>query len=158
MTAIEPELGQGTGERFQEFFEATEPALRRALVAAYGPDAGREAAAEALAWAWEHRDRLATLDHPLRYLYRVGQSRARRRRVRIPFVRAEWREPWVEPQLATAVRGLSERQRVAVVLVHAYGWTLAEVAGLLGVGVSTVQTHLERGLDRLREQLEVDKI
>jgi DNA-directed RNA polymerase specialized sigma24 family protein len=43
-----------------------------------------------------------------------------------------------------------------VVLVHGYE-TLAEVAGLLGVSVSTVQTHLERGLARLRADLEVDK-
>ncbi len=157
MTAIQPEVGEGTGDGFRDFFESTEPALRRALVAAYGPDAGRDATAEALAWAWEHRDRLAGIDHPLRYLYRVGQSRARRRRVRIPFNRGEWREPWVEPELARAMRRLSERQRVAVVLVHGYEWTLAEVAALLGLSVSTVQTHVDRGLERLRTQLEVDK-
>jgi RNA polymerase sigma factor (sigma-70 family) len=54
-----------------------------------------------------------------------------------------------------ALRKLTERQRIAVVLVHGYGWTLAEVAQLLDIKVTTVQTHLERGLARLRVHLEV---
>jgi DNA-directed RNA polymerase specialized sigma24 family protein len=143
-------------ESFSDFFERTEPPLRRALVATYGPERGRDATAEALAWAWEHRDRLAGIEHPLGYLYRVGQSRARRRLGRVPFVRGEWREPHVEPGLLPALRGLPERQRVAVVLVHGLGWTLAEVGDLLGVAVSTVQTHLERGLAGLRRRMEVE--
>lgn len=155
MTAIE--LGADRSEQtFAEFFAATEPALRLALVATYGPERGREATADALAWAWEHRERLSAIERPLAYLYRVGQSRARRRLVRIPFVRSDWREPHVEPALTGALRGLSDKQRVAVVLVHGYGWTLAEVAALQGVTVSTVQTHVERALDRLRTELEVD--
>jgi len=39
---------------FELFALDVEPRLRRALVAAYGSDRGREAAAEALAYAWEH--------------------------------------------------------------------------------------------------------
>jgi DNA-directed RNA polymerase specialized sigma24 family protein len=42
-----------------------------------------------------------------------------------------------------------------VVLVHGFGWTLREVAELRGVKVTSVQTHLERGLRRLRAALEV---
>lgn len=140
---------------FDLFFQLTEPRLRRALTAAYGFEAGREATAEAFAWAWEHRDRLLEIDHPVRYLYRVGQSRVRRRKLRVPFGRTEWSEPWIEPELMSALRKISERQRVAVVLVHGYAWTLAEVAELLDIKVTTVQTHLERGLDRLRLLLEV---
>jgi DNA-directed RNA polymerase specialized sigma24 family protein len=63
---------------FTAFFDATEPGLRRAFMAAYGFDTGREATAEALAWAWEHREELDTIEHPVTYLYRVGQSRIRR--------------------------------------------------------------------------------
>jgi RNA polymerase sigma factor (sigma-70 family) len=50
---------------------------------------------------------------------------------------------------------LSDRQRVAVVLVHGFGWTLREVAELTGTKITTVQNHLERGLARLRSGLEV---
>jgi hypothetical protein len=38
---------------FDLFFQLTEPRLRRALMAAYEFETGREATAEALAWAWE---------------------------------------------------------------------------------------------------------
>ena len=158
MTAIEPgqHVEYGSVEGFDSFVAAVEPPLRRALVATYGPERGREAAAEALAWAWEHRDRLGSLDHPVRYLYRVGQSRGRRRLTRIPFVRSEWRAPEIEPGLEAALGGLSERQRAAAVLVHGFGWTLGEVAELLEVTTSTVQTHLERAMERLRAALEVE--
>lgn len=141
--------------RFEEFFESTEPRLRRALMAAYGFERGREATAAALEWAWEHRDQLASIEQPLGYLYRVGQSRSRARRHAVLHGRPEWPEPWFEPELASAMRALTERQRVTVVLVHGYSWTLAEVAELLGLKVTTVQNHLERGLARLRARLEV---
>jgi DNA-directed RNA polymerase specialized sigma24 family protein len=50
---------------------------------------------------------------------------------------------------------LSDRQRVAVVLVHGFGWTIREVAELTNTRTTTVQNHLERGLARLRSGLEV---
>jgi DNA-directed RNA polymerase specialized sigma24 family protein len=64
-----------------------------------------------------------------------------------------WSEPWIEPELAAGLARLSQRPRIAVVLVHGYSWTLGEVAALLGVKVTTVQNHLERGLARLRSHL-----
>ena len=65
------------------------------------------------------------------------------------------REHLVEPGFPRALADLSEQQRVAVVLVHGYGWTLREVAELIDVSVSTVQTHVERALAKLRAALEV---
>lgn len=156
MTSTEPgTTSSDVDAAFDRFFAKTEPRLRRALMATYGLEAGREATAEAFAWAWEHRDDLEGLDYPVRYLYRVAQSRSRRRKVGVLQTRNDWAEPWVEPELMRALRKLSQRQRVAVVLVHGYAWTLAEVAELLGLKVTTVQTHLERGLARLRSHLEV---
>ena len=49
--------------------------------------------------------------------------------------------------------GLSEKQRVSVLLVTGFGWKLSEVAELLGISVSTVQNHVERGLKNLRSKL-----
>ena len=72
------------------------------------------------------------------------------------FVRSEWGDPVVEPRLGDALAELSEGQRTAVVLIHGFGWTMREVAELNGISVSTVQTHLERGLKNLREALEVE--
>jgi RNA polymerase sigma-70 factor (ECF subfamily) len=48
---------------------------------------------------------------------------------------------------------LSVRQRQAVVLVNAFGYSHSEVAELLGVSKATVQTHADRGLARLRAHL-----
>lgn len=69
-----------TETEFTSFLETAEPRLRRALVGRYGPDVGRDAAAEALAYAWEHWERLRTMSNPAGYLYRVGQSKARKYR------------------------------------------------------------------------------
>ena len=75
---------------FAEMFEAVEPRLRRALVAWYGPIVGREAAAEALSWAWEHRHRLDGVGNIGGYLFRVGQSAAKRD--------MQWRRPIESPK------------------------------------------------------------
>lgn len=140
---------------FEGWYRTVEPHLRRALVAAYGPEQGREAAAHAMAWAWEHRERIDGLNNPVAYLFRVGQSRLRHRRV--PWVQPQstWAEPWIEPGLSKAMRALTQHQRVAVVLIHGYGWTLTEVAELLDIRKTTVQNHLDRGLKKLRSSLEV---
>jgi RNA polymerase sigma factor (sigma-70 family) len=51
------------------------------------------------------------------------------------------------------LRSLSQRQRTAVVLVHGFGWTLREVAEIMGTKITTVQNHVERGLAKLRTEL-----
>ena len=45
-------------DSFTEFVSEVEPRLRRALTAAFGSEVGREAAAEALVYGWEHWDRV----------------------------------------------------------------------------------------------------
>jgi DNA-directed RNA polymerase specialized sigma24 family protein len=144
-------------QEFEVFVREVEPGLRRALFAVLGAERGREATAEALGWAWEHWDRVVNLENPTGYLFRVGQSRSRSRRWRTVHGREEWSEPLVEPELAHAMAGLSEGQRVAIILVHGFGWTMREVAELTGTKVTTVQTHLDRGLRKLRAALEVDE-
>ena len=125
-------------------------------MAACGPERGRDATAEALAWAWEHQDRLADLKDPVAFLYRVGQSRSRsRRRIWVLPASTSWSEPWIEPALGKALKELSDHQRICVILVHSFSWTLSEVADLFGIKVTTVQSHLDRGLNRLRRTLEV---
>lgn len=142
---------------FREFFENTEPRLRRAMVAAYGP-AGRDAVADALTHGWEHWDRVGAMDNPAGYLYRVAQSRMRWYRRRPPAVATPSPpppEPAYEPGLSAALAELTRPQRVAVVMCHGFGLTHREVAALLGISPSTVQNHVERGLTKLRNRLEV---
>jgi hypothetical protein len=109
-----------SSSRFAELVVAVERPLRASLVARYGPDRGREATAEALAFAWENLDRVAAMANPAGYLYRVGQSRTRQRRVRfVPYTPAIGM-PEIEPVLQRAIAKLSEHQRIAVVLTHGY--------------------------------------
>jgi RNA polymerase sigma-70 factor (ECF subfamily) len=49
---------------------------------------------------------------------------------------------------------LSPQQRTALVLRYGHDLPVAEVAGLLGVELATVKTHLVRGLARLRDLME----
>jgi DNA-directed RNA polymerase specialized sigma24 family protein len=126
------------------------------LAAAVGQQRGAEATAEALAYGWEHWDRLEAMDNPCGYLYRVGRrSVGVPRELRLPPVPASI-APRVEPGLPTALASLSDRQRVAVVLIHGYEWTTREVAELLDLEVPTVATHLRRGLAKLRHSLKVN--
>lgn len=144
---------------FVEFFTSNESKLRHALTAALGLEVGKEAAAEALVHGWEHWERVRAMENPLGYLYVVGRSKGRRMR----FVKPSYppipedRTPWFEPGLPSALASLPEKERTVVLLLHGYGWYLTEVAETLGVSKSTVQTHAERALRKLRRKLGVER-
>lgn len=142
-------------DEFETFVRDAEPRLRRALVAARGPVDGRDATAEALAYAWEHWHDVREMANPVGYLFRVGQSRTRSRKTaRLP-AREPATIPDIEPALTRALAELTEAQRITVFLVHGCGWPHADVAQVLEVTASTVSTHLQRGTARLRDLLEV---
>ncbi len=153
-------MSDASTRSFEDFFTWAEPRLRAAFSASYGVDLGRECTAEALAWAYEHWDRVGPMSHPIGYLYRVGQSRSRRLRRRVPAIVERSTEPVAdfEPNLAAALAALPRRQRTAVTLVHGYGYTQVEVAELLDVKPSSVSTHVARGLAALRTKLGVDDV
>jgi RNA polymerase sigma factor (sigma-70 family) len=150
-----------TERAFDAFVRADGERLRRVMASQYGVDIGCESADAALAWAWEHWDRLRAISNPPGYLYRVAQTQARRaigrgRPVTYPSepVRAADAESsWADGDLAEALRQLPERQRVTVVLVHVYDWTPTEVAAFIGAPAVTVRSHLRRGLRQLRKSL-----
>jgi RNA polymerase sigma factor (sigma-70 family) len=156
-SAVVPERVHERQETFEQFVDDAEPRLRRALCAAYGTQVGREATVDALAYGWEHWHHLGTMANPVGYLYRVGETSARRqlapRRVPPPPDPAEPVD--VEPGLAAALDHLSPQQRAVVVLVHGFGYPLREVASTLEVSMSTVRNHLARAMIRLRRDLDV---
>jgi DNA-directed RNA polymerase specialized sigma24 family protein len=148
-----------SGDAWFEGFERDRlPRLKVAFTAAFGVDTGAEAGADVVAYAWEHRRRLSTMENPAGYLFRVGQSTARRHRrwqkappppAVTPSLTVE-----IDPDLPRSLARLSTRQRTAVVLVHVNGWTLEEAALAMGVEIPTVRTHLARGTDRLKRLLQ----
>jgi RNA polymerase sigma factor (sigma-70 family) len=121
---------------------------------------GCEAHADAVAWASEHAEELRVMSSPLGYLFRVGQSAARRYvrwahvPVELPPVESA-RAPEVEPGLPSAIARLGVEERTAVVLVHCHAWSYAEVAELLEVEVTTVNNYVSRGMTKLRRSLGV---
>lgn len=151
------DAGVDAGVGFEEFFVSSEPAIRRALVAGFGGDLGREATAEALAYGWREWARLSTMANPAGYLYRVGQRWARRNRPRataLPDMLSNTAGSCeFEPGLRPALEGLTRRQRQAVVLVVRFGLSHADAASLLGLSRSSIQNHVERAMSKLREHL-----
>ena len=144
---------------FVEFFEQSEDRLRHALMASYGPAIGRESALDALSWGWEHWDQLQAMVNPVGYLYRVGQTAARRLLRSSPLVdlrssAAVVDQPEIAPELQPALARLSEQQRASVVLVHGYAMSQRHAAEVLGISISTLRQHLARGMERLRSDLE----
>lgn len=143
-------------DEFTEFVTEHEKRLRESLIAACGGEVGRDAAAEALIYGWEHWDRVSGMENSIGYLYKVGLSRGRkslskRRPVFDPVETA--RIPDVEPKLPKALARLSERQRTVVLLIHCFQWTQSEVGELLDLSKTTVQNHLERGMKGLRNEI-----
>lgn len=142
-------------DRFEQLLHQAQPRLWRAFVGARGIDGADEAVAEAFAWAAGSPERLVAMENPIGYLYRVGLSRTvPRKRPMLPAA-DHFDFPDVEPGLIPALLELSEDQRVAVWLVHACGWSYAEVALALGISRSTVGSHVSRALGALRLKLEV---
>jgi RNA polymerase sigma factor (sigma-70 family) len=141
---------------FEQFASEKQRPFLDAMVARFGPQLGADAAASAMAYAWEHWDRVGAMERPLAYLFRVAQSS----------LRPQWR--WLlqrshafpseiaglnstpDVDLARALTKLPKNQRVAVLLVHAYGWSYREVADLLNVSEAAVTNHVSRGRSRLR--------
>ncbi|MEX1124592.1 MAG: sigma-70 family RNA polymerase sigma factor [Acidimicrobiia bacterium] len=150
---------RAVGGAFEIFVKEIEPRLRDALSASLGSDPGREATADALAYAWEHWDRIREMDNPTGYLFVLGRDRGRkaaRRRVVTLLPVDPTRMPWVEPGLVGALEQLPERQRIVVMLLYCFEWTMGETAELMGISKSTVQSYAARGLSKLRNRLGVE--
>jgi DNA-directed RNA polymerase specialized sigma24 family protein len=149
----------GTPERIDEFMADARVRLERALVARFGVDDGIEAAQDAVLYAMENWERVAAMENPVGYLYRVGQTAGRRRAQRWGRLGLLAADPVttddpLDVDLQRALLQLRAEQRVAVLLVHGHGHSYAEAAAVLDVPTTTVTNHLHRGVARLRSILE----
>jgi RNA polymerase sigma-70 factor, ECF subfamily len=117
-----------------------------------------ELAQEAFARAWTRWDRYETVGHARNSVMRIGINLARsegRRQRRLTHEAASERadqENDVPTRVAIveALRTLSERQRICVVLTDYLSMDSGEVARLLRIPAGSVRTHVARGRKRLR--------
>ena len=143
---------------FERFFEENEPVIRRAVAARFGAELGRDSAAEGFAVAWRMWDQVSTMENAAGYVYRIAERWALRQTEKAspaPIDDEALEDSYRDHELAAALQTLSPRQREAVVLVEGLGMTYREAAELIGCGRSSLQNHVERGLSRLRQTLEV---
>jgi DNA-directed RNA polymerase specialized sigma24 family protein len=140
---------------FDRFVAEVRPRLLRALAACVGSANAADAAAEAIAYAFEHWPRVRAMDNPAGYLYRVGRSRVRRPLTPVLPAPESIGVPDIEPALIPALLALPAKQRTAVWLVHACEWRYAEVAEAMDTTVSMVGNHVSRGMAALRRQMGV---
>ena len=141
----------------EQTYRAEGDRLYYALLAYSGDrDVAREAVAEAFAralasessirdlvpWVWKVAFRVASTD--LKDRARLTKSDIEER-------------PGPEPHdLVEALSQLPERQRASIVLHYYAGYSLDEIASILGTRKGTIGAHLHRGRARLHELLEID--
>ncbi|CAN5401089.1 hypothetical protein BH10ACT1_BH10ACT1_36880 [soil metagenome] len=159
MTITSTSGGRSAEPGFESFVADAGQLLRRALIARYGLDVGLDLHAEALERAWRDWERVGAMANPTGYLWRTAVSGHRRyrrwsRRPEFPGSGALADPGLAERDLFLSLGILNDRERVAVVMVHAHQATYQEVAELLGVPTTTVTNLVHRGLAKLRNDLQ----
>ena len=149
-----------TDERrdFAAFFEAEFAPTARSLRPIVG-DAAEDVAQEAFLVAFQQWNEIRTLEAPGAWLRFVGRRiawRRRRREIRRSSLEVAAEKPSVgtsvpspDPDLIHALGTLAARDRLAVVLHHLAGHTVAEVASTLGTTEGATRVLLMRARERI---------
>jgi RNA polymerase sigma-70 factor (ECF subfamily) len=147
---------------FEAWYVVEHPRLVAAMtIAAANPDVGREVAAEAFARAYERWDRVALMEAPAAWTYRVAVNLLKRRWRRAAVDEAYARrlpalpvaEADTSVEVWTLVASLAPRARTIVALRYLGGMTEREVAAAVGVAPGTVAATLHKARARLAEML-----
>ena len=149
-------------QSFEELFLDVHDRLYRALYFITGSSAdAEELMQDAFLKLWERWDRLDTIEDPVAYLFRVALNgvRMRARRVRMAARRiipaAGSRDPFddihVREDVRRMLRGISPRQRTAIVLTEILGYGSEQAARIMGIQPSTVRVLASQGRAALKE-------
>ena len=134
---------------------------RSLLLISGDAEAARDAVAEAFCRAYERWPRVASMDSPSGWVYRVALNELRRSmRRRVLESRLLRRErphsippPDIDRELWDAVAALPRRQREAIVLRYVGDLTERDVARVLGISEGATSAALVAARRRLVEQL-----
>jgi len=157
----EPVTGQLA--TFEDFFRAEYDRLYRAVTMITGSRQEAEDVLQvALMKVFERWDRVADMDNPEGYLYRVAmnefRSRYRRtaRMARRAFTPGEPDDAFVGVEnrdvVIRALRELIPQQRAAIVLTGLLGYSSEEAGTMLGVAPSTVRVLASRARESMRQR------
>jgi RNA polymerase sigma factor (sigma-70 family) len=118
-----------------------------------------EVAQEAFAIVWERWDRVARMDSPAGYVFRVAINTSRRRFRRMLYARRHVQPPPTsdefervenEDEASRVLSRLPHQQRTALVLTSYLGYSSEEAAAILGIKASTVRVLTSRARSTLR--------
>lgn len=150
------ELEDRAGELERLYREQGARMWRSVLAFAGDPEVASDAVAEAFAQALRRGEQIRDPERWLwRSVYRIAAGQLKERSVGgwEPIETAyEMEEPARE--LLGALAELSDKQRASVVLHHAAGYPVREVARIIGSTPAAVKVHLSRGRRKLRRLLE----
>jgi RNA polymerase sigma-70 factor (ECF subfamily) len=147
---------------FEELFLSVHDRLYRALYFITGSTTdAEELMQEAFLKLWERWDRLDTIEDPVAYVFRVAlngvRTRARRARViaRKILPTAATRDPFddvnVREDVRRMLRGISPRQRSAIVLTEILGYSSEQAAHIMNIQPTTVRVLASQGRAALRQ-------
>lgn len=149
---------------FEDFFRSNHDTVYRAICTTLGGelDIAADAVDEAMARAYQRWSKVQGYDNPAGWVYRVAlnyartrlRRRARRRAVATNLISVG--ESDFDPALFSSLVGLPLEQRAVIVLKYYLDWTLPQIADALGIPEGTVKSRLGRGLDRLRQEVNLE--
>ncbi len=144
----------GQRQRFEDVYREHGPRLLRSVLLFAGDrEVANDAVAEAFAQAIRRGDGVR---EPVPWITRVAFRIAagelkERRRTDYPLVEHAYEMPEPAAELVLALAKLSPKQRASAILHFRDGYTLAEVANIIGSTTSAVGVHQNRARRRLRE-------
>jgi RNA polymerase sigma factor (sigma-70 family) len=161
-------LPQREPATFAVFFEQEKDRLLRALCIITGSRGeGEDLAQEAFTRVFERWDAVGQLEDPAGYLHRTAMNlfrdQARRARVAVqraiglPPARDVFKEVEDRDLAAQALASLTPRQRAALVLTEALGYSGEEAGRLLRIKASTVWALTHQARATLRATVEADR-
>jgi RNA polymerase sigma-70 factor (ECF subfamily) len=151
----------GAGARFDAFVEEEHVRLYKALYFVTGSrEDAEDLAQDAFLKLWERWDRIAEIDDPTAYLFRVALNGFRMRRRRVAMTLRNQlpgpveRDGYVDADMRADVRRLllevTPRQRAALLLIDLLGYPSEQAADILRVRPSTVRNLAAQGRHALR--------
>ena len=146
---------------FDGWYRQEHPRVLALLTVASGDaELASDVTAEAFTRALERWDRVAAMDSPAAWTYRVAVNLLRRRLRRAAVEQRLWsrvvepeRPAAVEPELWAAVRALPARQRTAIALRYICDLPQADIAVVMDVAAGTVSATLTAARRRLAAEL-----